>query len=82
MLDLERLDGFIGYEINWDFVIRQAGLEHKYRKLPVFDYTTEYVVALKTNENALELLGAYDAGKRQLIQSGKLLEIKEKWYGE
>jgi polar amino acid transport system substrate-binding protein len=80
MLDLQRIDGFVGYEINWDYVLRKAGWETKYRKLPVFDSTMEYLVALKTNPRALEILDTFDAGKKKLSQNGKLQEIEKKWF--
>ncbi|WP_205747753.1 ABC transporter substrate-binding protein [Desulforhopalus sp. IMCC35007] len=81
MLDLRRIDGFVGYEINWDYFLQKAGWETKYRKLPVFDSTMEHVVALKSNPRALELLNSFDAGKRKIIQNGTLQKIKEKWLG-
>lgn len=79
MLDFKRFDGFAGYEINWDYVLQQANLEKKYKKLPVFDITNEYLIALKTNPRAIEILKAFDHGKQRLMQNGKLHEIEQKW---
>lgn len=80
MLDHYRLNGFIGYETTWDFFLKKYGWEDKYRKLPVFDSTNEYLVALKTNPRSIELLKIFDSGKRKLYQTGKLKEIEERWF--
>jgi polar amino acid transport system substrate-binding protein len=80
LLDLQRIDGFVGYEINWDYILQKAGWETKYRKLPVFDSTMEYLVALKSNPRALEILNSFDAGKRKISKNGKLQKIEKKWF--
>jgi ABC-type amino acid transport substrate-binding protein len=82
MLDAKRLDGFLGYEFNWDYLLDKIGWTQKYRKLPVFEFSYEYLVALKSNPRALQLLKDFDTGKRMLIQSGRLNAIKEKWFGK
>lgn len=79
MLDFKRLDGFAGYEINWDYVLRKAHLENKYKKLPIFDHTNEYLIALKTNPRSIEILKAFDTGKQRLMAKGKLHEVEKKW---
>lgn len=81
MLDGNRLDGFLGYELNWDYVLAQAGWKSKFRKLPSFGSTAEHVVALKTNPRALELLNAFDTGKKRIIENGTLKEIETRWTG-
>ncbi|MEE8077335.1 MAG: transporter substrate-binding domain-containing protein [Candidatus Binatia bacterium] len=80
MLDHKRLDGFLGYEYNWDYVLKQENWETKFRKLPAFDSSAEYLVALKSNPNGKEILKAFDTGKKRLIKSGKLESIKSKWF--
>jgi len=82
MLDYGRIDGFVGYETNWDYVLKQTGWEGKYRKLPVFDSTFEYLVALKTNPRSIEILKAFDRGKQILLQNGKMRMIEKKWFGK
>lgn len=81
MLNAKRLDGFLGYEHNWDYVLKQKNWTTKFRKLPVFDFSAEYLVALKDNPNGKEILKAFDTGKKRLIKSGKLEKIKKKWFG-
>lgn len=82
MLDFKRLDGFAGYEINWDYALHKAHLENKYKKLPIFDFTNEYLIALKTNPRSIEILKAFDIGKQRLMANGKLHEIEKKWSGQ
>lgn len=82
MLDYYRINGFIGYETTWDYVLKKNGWEDKYRKLPVFDSTNEYLVALKTNPHSIELLKVFDSGKRRLLQNGKMKKIEDRWFKE
>lgn len=79
MLDLKRLDGFAGYEINWDYALHKAHLENKYKKLPIFDFTNEYLTTLKINPRSIEILQAFDIGKKRLQKNGKLHKIEKKW---
>lgn len=81
MLDAGRIDGFVGYEDNWDYTLKKHNLSGKFRKLPPFDATAEYLVTRKDHPNSEELLGAFDRGKRQLIKSGRFAEIAGKWFG-
>lgn len=80
MLSAKRLDGFLGYEYNWDYILKQENWSIKYRKLPSFDSTPEYLVALKNNPNGKEILKAFDTGKKRLIKNGRLDIIKNKWF--
>lgn len=80
MLEARRFDGLIGYEYNWDYVLKQQGWKSKFKKLPIFDSTSEYLISLKNNPKGKELLEVFDLGKRKLIKSGRLEEIKHKWF--
>lgn len=82
MLAARRLDGFLGYEYNGDYVLIQNHMKNEFKKLPSFGYTSEYLVALKTNPNAKKFLNAYDNGFELLQKSGELKKIKEKWFGQ
>ncbi|MBI9090938.1 MAG: transporter substrate-binding domain-containing protein [Desulfobacterium sp.] len=80
MLDANRLDGFMGYEYNWDYVLKQNNLNQKYRKLPFLTGSLEYIVVLKSNPNSRAILNAYDTGKKELIRTGELKHIRNKWF--
>lgn len=80
MLSKGHIHGFLGYEMNWDHVIRQNNWQHKYKKLATLGTSREYLVALKSNPKSLELLRAYDDGINKLQQSGRLKQLKQKWF--
>lgn len=82
MLKAKRIDGFLGYETNWDYMLNQYKWSALFKKLPAFDTSNEYLVALKTTNNAKTLLQTFDTGKERLIKSGRLKQIKEKWFGK
>lgn len=84
MLQANRIDGFAGYDINWDFFLKnsekfQSG---SFKKLPPFGKTEEFVTTLKTNPRSEEILTAFDAGFERIIENGVLSSIKEKWLGQ
>jgi len=82
MLEANRIDGFIGYEYNWDYVLKQENIKHKYKKLPSFGSTSEYLVTLKSNPNGKQILKTFDEGKKILINNGQLEKLKIKWFGK
>lgn len=82
MLKAKRIDGFLGYEMNWDYMLHQYKWSTLFKKLPAFDSSNEYLVSLKTNPKARSLLTVFDTGKRRLINNGRLTQINEKWFGK
>ncbi|NQY93850.1 MAG: transporter substrate-binding domain-containing protein, partial [Campylobacteraceae bacterium] len=82
MLEANRVDGFIGYEHNWDYVLKQKNIKQKFKKLPSFGSSSEYLVTLKSNPNGKQILKTFDEGKQILIKTGKLEEIRIKWFGK
>jgi len=82
LLDIKRINGFAGYEINCDYNLMKLGWKNKYKKLPSFDYTTEYPVGLKNNVHITKIIDDFDKGMKQIIQNGKFDIIKKKWLGE
>ena len=81
MLDKKRLDGFAGYEDNWDYALKQANWKTTYEKLPAFDSSEEYVMGLKTNSRINEYLEAFDSGKKKIVENGRFDAIVKKWMG-
>ena len=82
MLTIGRIDGFLGYEYNWDYFLKQKGGNGRYKKLPAFDSSAEYLVALKENPHGQTLLHAFDLGKRKILLDGTFGRIKAAWFGE
>jgi len=79
MLEKGRLDGFVGYEFNWDYHLNKQGWVGKFQKLANLGSTNEYVVALKNNKQGQQLLNDFDLGKQKLINNGRFQAIALKW---
>lgn len=79
MLQRGRLDGFAGYETNWDYVLKEMGLQGQFDKLPEFGSSKEYVVGLKDNPDTERLLRDFDAGLQAIRESGEYQRIVERW---
>ncbi len=82
MLSVQRIDGFLGYEYNWDYYLKQNKMNGKFKKLSSVGSSAEYLASLKNNPNGQALLNAFDVGKRRLMENGKLVKIKHTWFGE
>ncbi|WP_028865475.1 substrate-binding periplasmic protein [Psychromonas aquimarina] len=82
MLNAGRIDGFAGYEFNWDYILQRQNWHDKYRKLDAFGSTSEYLAALKSNPKGKEFLSAFDQGKKRLRKNGRLEQIRIKWFGK
>lgn len=79
MLRRGRLDGFAGYETNWDYVLKEMELQGSFDKLPEFGSSREYVVGLQTNPDTERLLRDFDAGLQAIKESGEYQRIVERW---
>lgn len=79
MLKMGRVEGFAGYDINWDYALSQSDLDIDVKKLPPFGETLEYAVCLKSNPNGKTILQDFDAGKQKIIEQGIFEDIRAKW---
>jgi polar amino acid transport system substrate-binding protein len=79
MLDNNRLDGFAGYEIVFDYTLKQTNMKSKFKKLPSFDNSKEYLAGLISNSRVQHLLKDFDTGKRIIIHNGVFDKIENKW---
>ncbi len=79
MLDMGRLDGFAGYEINFDYALKKENWKTSYRKLPSFDVSIEYVAGVRTNRNLPAILDDFDQGKQIILTNGVFDAISKKW---
>jgi hypothetical protein len=82
MLDRRRLDGIVGYEVNYDYALKMANWPTKYKKLPSFDGSVEFAAGAKEKPRVVKILKDFDAGKQIIVQNGKLNAIKRKWQGD
>ncbi|MBF0376281.1 MAG: transporter substrate-binding domain-containing protein [Desulfamplus sp.] len=79
MLDMKRIDGFAGYEINFDYALKSERWQTQYKKLPSFDASIEYVAGAKTNLKIPSILNDFDLGKRKIIENKTFELISKKW---
>ncbi|WP_189608059.1 substrate-binding periplasmic protein [Saccharospirillum salsuginis] len=79
MLASNRLDGFAGYETNWDYVLKEMGQQGRFEKLPVFGSSREYVVGLTSNPATDTLLREFEAGLATIQDTGEFQRIVERW---
>lgn len=78
MLKLGRLDGFAGYETNWDYTLKTMGLQGQFDKLPEFGASREFLTGLK-GASTRHLLAEFDAGLMAIKANGTFDQIVEKW---
>jgi polar amino acid transport system substrate-binding protein len=80
MLEAGRIDGFVGYEVNFDYALKQSKLQPgNYKKLPAFDFSKEFLAGSKDNPKVQQILADYDKGKDIIDNNGVMDKIKIKW---
>lgn len=79
MLDMGRIAGFAGYEISFDYALKNENWKRQYKKLPSFDASIEYVAGVKTNLKVSEILQDFDLGKRKIVENKTFDRISRKW---
>jgi polar amino acid transport system substrate-binding protein len=79
LLDRNRIDAVIGYEIAYDYVLKSTGKMAVYKKAGYLGEVDEFLMSRKNNPVAKQLLSAYDRGHQLLEQKGGLEEIARAW---
>ena len=87
MLAKGRIDGLAGYEINFDYALKQAakqdywqeGEPPQFVKLPVFGASQEFAAGAKSNPNIVGILADFDTGLSKIEGNGTYDRILEKW---
>lgn len=74
-----RVDGFAGYDVAWDYRLRQLGWADEFRKLAPFDNASEYITGLQTSDKATEVIEAFDRGLERIRANGTLADIRARW---
>lgn len=71
--------GMVGYDVPFDYVLRQEGLSGEFKKLPSWGSAQEFIMGAKTGKRTSELLSSFDLGKRSIEGNGTLDSIRTKW---
>lgn len=79
VMDKGRLDAVIGYEIAYDYTLREKGMLAKYKKIGSFDALDEFVMGKKDNPVVKQLIADFDQGRQLLEETGELAAISRKW---
>ncbi|MFP4364642.1 MAG: substrate-binding periplasmic protein [Spirochaetia bacterium] len=79
-LSTGRLDGFAGYDLAFDYELRQAGLAGDFIKSPPFGSSMEYLMGAPDTEGIRQKLEAFDEGRRLIEESGIAAEIEARWF--
>ena len=82
MLSSGRIDGFMGYEVSWDYLLKNSSKNNIYKKSPSLGSSFEYVAASKNNPRGQKMLKAFDLGREKLVENGKLKAIQNKWFNK
>ncbi len=79
VLEEGRVVGFAGYDVPWDYRLRQWGRADDFEKLAPFDGTKEFLAGLQDHQPGTEALEAFDKGFQRIKENGTLAEIRERW---
>ncbi len=71
--------GMVGYDVPFDYVLRQENLAGRFNKLPSWGSAQEFIMGFKSGKRTSKVLSSFDLGKRCLEQNGTLDAIKTKW---
>ena len=85
MLAMGRIDGLAGYEINFDYALKQMAQQEgalpEFAKMPSFGGSEEFAAGAKANPKVAKILADFDAGVARIEENGTLDRIREKWSG-
>lgn len=79
LLDKNRVSAFAGYQAVWDHFLQKKQLTERYKRLPPFETSREYLSILKTHPSAWQIIKDFDSGYTRLLRSGKIASIRQKW---
>lgn len=79
MLDKKRIFGVVGYDIPFDYALKNESLSKKYVKLPAFGSVQEYMIGRKTSQEVTMIINNFDTGKKRIIDKGIFEKITNKW---
>ncbi len=78
MLKAKRVDGFLGYENTWDYILKENRLTSEFKKMPRFDSSYEFLVSYIANKSS-RYIDDFDKGIMIIKDNGKFYRIFKKW---
>lgn len=79
VMEKKRLDAVVGYEVVYDYVLKNEGLKDKFQKIGYFGFVDEYLMSKKGDTEALTFLNDFDRGRRIIEKKGDLEKISVRW---
>ncbi len=79
VMEKKRLDAVVGYEIVYDYVLMNAGMTDKFKKIGYFGIVDEYLMGKKDNPVAISVLNDFDRGHTIMENKGLLNATSSKW---
>ncbi len=79
MLDKNYVAGVIGYENAFDCKLQTTGLSNKYKKSSPIDHVADYLIGKKDRDVSVNLVDAFDLGKKEISSNSVLDKINKKW---
>lgn len=75
VLDKNRIDAVIGYELAYDYVLKRESIAWKYKKAGYVDEVNEYLMGKRGVRATEKAISVFDHGHRMLEENGVLDEI-------
>ena len=79
LIERGRIDCLAGYDIPFDFVLKNTNKKDNFTKFPSFGSSKEYIIGSKSNKNIKNTISDFDLGKVEIEKSGILKNIINKW---
>lgn len=79
MLSVDRLDAVIANSVTTDKMLENKSMKELFTKHPTEIVTYEYLVVMKNNPKAHEIIKNFEEGMKKIKASGKYNEILKKW---
>jgi ABC-type amino acid transport substrate-binding protein len=79
VMEKDRLDAVVGYEVVYDYILKHNDIEHKFKKIGYFGIVDEYLMGQKDNPASLAVTHDFDEGHRRIEANGELERISRKW---
>lgn len=74
-----RLVGIAGYQLPYDYELKQSGRSGEFKVVGHFDTVSEYLMGRKNDRNSLLILDVFDSGRKKIDENGTFALIENTW---